>query len=81
LIVDPLGDGISKRDFNSSLNFLCMGRIEKFFLLEKIWKRIKTLRPNSNLVMIGRASPDIIDKFLSVGIDHNNYFTILRDLI
>ncbi len=50
-----------------------MGRIEKFFLLEKIWLKIKAVRPNSNLIMTGRATPEIIDKLLSIGIDHRGF--------
>ena len=58
-----------KRD----IDFLCMGRTEKFFQLEKIWMKIKTLRPGSNLVMAGRASPEMIDKLSSIGIDHRGF--------
>jgi glycosyltransferase involved in cell wall biosynthesis len=57
------------------IDFLCMGRIEKFFLIEKIWMKIKALRPDSNLVMIGRASPEVIDKLLSIGIEHKGFVT------
>ena len=51
-----------------------MGRIVKFFLLEKIWLKIKAVRPNSNLVMTGRATPEeMVDKLLSMGIDHKGF--------
>ena len=55
------------------IDFLCMGRIEKFFLLEIIWLKIKAVRPNSNLVMTGRATPEMVDKLLSIGIDHRGF--------
>ena len=30
------------------IDFLCMGRIEKFFLIDKIWLKIKEQKPNWN---------------------------------
>jgi glycosyltransferase involved in cell wall biosynthesis len=63
----------NKIDKKKDIDFLCIGRIEKFIHLEKIWMKIKTVRPNSNLVMIGRASPEEIDKLLSIGIDHRGF--------
>ena len=44
--------------------------IEKFFLIEKIWMKIKAQRPNSRLVMRGRASIKVVAKYLSIGIKH-----------
>ena len=41
--------------------------------LEKIWMKIKSVRPNSNLVIIGRARADMADKLLSIGIDHRGF--------
>jgi glycosyltransferase involved in cell wall biosynthesis len=61
---------ISKK---KDIDFLCMGRIEKFSHLENIWMKIKADTPNSNIVMIGRADPQIIDKLLSMGIDHRGF--------
>lgn len=62
-----------KLEKKKDIDFLCMGRTEKFFQLEKIWMKIKTLRPDSNLVMAGRASPEMIDKLSSIGIDHRGF--------
>jgi glycosyltransferase involved in cell wall biosynthesis len=65
--------GKKKIEKKKDIDFLCMGRIEKFFLLEKIWMQIKKHTPNSNLVMVGRASPEVINKLLSIGIDHKGF--------
>jgi glycosyltransferase involved in cell wall biosynthesis len=65
--------GKNKTGNMKDIDFLCAGRIEKFFLLEKIWMKIKALRPNSKLVMIGRANPDIVAKYLSMGIEHKGF--------
>ena len=40
-----------------AIDFLCIGRMEKFHGLEEIWMAIKTLRPGSSLVMAGRIAP------------------------
>ena len=72
-ILDVVVSSKNKIDKKKDIDFLCIGRIEKFIHLEKIWMKIKTVRPNSNLVMIGRASPDTIEKLLSIGIDHRGF--------
>ena len=59
----------NKRD----IDFFCIGRIEKFHGLEEIWRVIKTLRPNSNLVMVGRVSPDKASELRNAGIDHRGF--------
>ncbi len=63
------GSTNNKRD----IDFLCIGRIEKFHGLEEIWMAIKTLRPDSNLVMIGRISPEKAAELRTVGIDHKGF--------
>ncbi len=65
----------SNTNFNTKkdIDFLCIGRIEKFFLIEEIWLKIKKLKPYSNLVIIGRSSPELIYKLVSIGIDHRGF--------
>jgi glycosyltransferase involved in cell wall biosynthesis len=51
------------------LDFLCVGRIEKFDGL-KIWNIIRKERPKSKFVMVGRASPSARIRLQNIGIDH-----------
>ena len=62
-----------KTDKKKDIDFLCIGRIEKFIHLEKIWMKIKSVRPNSNMVIIGRTRAEMADKLLSIGIDHRGF--------
>ncbi|MDP9306464.1 MAG: glycosyltransferase [Thermoproteota archaeon] len=52
------------------LDFLCVGRLEKFYEMEKIWTIIKKKNPTSKLVMIGRASSNDLSRLRDIGIDH-----------
>jgi glycosyltransferase involved in cell wall biosynthesis len=52
------------------IDFLCVGRIEKFAYLERIWMSIKTRHKNAKFVMIGRASSSEISKLNGLGIEH-----------
>ena len=55
------------------IDFLCIGRIDKFYGLEDIWRNIKKLKPNANLVMIGLVSTGTQDNLLRIGIDHRGF--------
>ncbi len=55
------------------IDFLCIGRIEKFYGLGEIWKNIKKLKPDANLVMIGSLSPEMGDTIRKMGIDHRGF--------
>lgn len=55
-----------KRD----LDFLCVGRFEKFNGIENIWNIIKKKNPTSKFVMIGRISSKDLLRLHSIGIDH-----------
>jgi glycosyltransferase involved in cell wall biosynthesis len=55
------------------IDFLCIGRIEKFYGLEEIWKNIRILKPNANLVMIGSSSPESGNNLRRMGIDHRGF--------
>jgi glycosyltransferase involved in cell wall biosynthesis len=55
-----------KRD----LDFLCVGRFEKFDGIENIWNIIKKKSPTCKFVMIGRISSKDLLRLHSIGIDH-----------
>ena len=66
--IDPIPiDCDNKR---KDIDFLCVGRIDKFKGIENIWELLKEKNPKSNFVMIGKASNKEIDKFHKLGIDH-----------
>jgi glycosyltransferase involved in cell wall biosynthesis len=52
------------------IDFFCIGRIEKFDGIERIWSAVRKLRPELNFVMIGRASLSEINRLRSMGITH-----------
>jgi glycosyltransferase involved in cell wall biosynthesis len=56
-----------------NIDFLCIGRIEKFYGLEKIWIQIKEQLPNAKLVVIGRINEESIDQLCKIGIDHRGF--------
>jgi glycosyltransferase involved in cell wall biosynthesis len=57
------------------IDFLCIGRIEKFDGLEEIWMSIKKRDSKANFVIIGRASQQDIIRLRSIGIDHRGIVT------
>lgn len=52
------------------LEFLCVGRFEKFQSLEDIWNHIKKELPKSRFVIIGRISSKDLSRLRIKGIDH-----------
>lgn len=52
------------------IDFFCIARIEKLDGVDSIWSALKKLRPNTNFVIIGRASLKEINHLKSLGIDH-----------
>jgi glycosyltransferase involved in cell wall biosynthesis len=52
------------------IDFLCVGRFEKFYRIEDIWNIIKEKNYRSKFVVIGRASSDDILRLHTIGIDH-----------
>lgn len=65
-------DGGSK-DGKKDIDFLCVGRIGKFYGLDKIWRNIQKLKPTASLVMIGSLSPEMGDKVRKMGVDHRGF--------
>jgi glycosyltransferase involved in cell wall biosynthesis len=66
----------SHKDGNNNkkdVDFLCIGRIEKFYGLEEIWNNIKKFNPNASLIMIGKISPEESNNLRKVGIDHRGF--------
>jgi len=55
---------------NRDLDFLCVGRFEKFNGIENIWNIIKKKNPTSKFVMIGRISSKDLLRLRNIGIDH-----------
>ncbi|HKQ20911.1 MAG TPA: glycosyltransferase [Nitrososphaeraceae archaeon] len=53
------------------IDFLCIGRIEKFSEIENIWKEIRKKKPGSKFVMAGRCSSNDITCLRRIGIDHH----------
>jgi len=52
------------------IDFLCVGRFEKFCRIENIWTIIKRKSPTSKFVMVGRASSGDLSYMRKIGIDH-----------
>ena len=52
------------------IDFFCIGRIEKFDGIDRIWSAVRKLRPELNFVMIGRASLSEINRLRLMGITH-----------
>ena len=52
------------------IDFLCIGRLEKFTEIENIWKEIRKKKPASKFVMAGRCSSKDLMRLRRIGIDH-----------
>jgi glycosyltransferase involved in cell wall biosynthesis len=52
------------------IDFFCIARIEKLDGVDKIWSALKNLCPNTNFVIVGRASLKEINHLKSLGINH-----------
>ena len=61
-----------KADTNGTkdIDFLCIGRIEKFSEIENIWEEIRRKKPVSKLVMAGRCSSKELTGLRRRGMDH-----------
>jgi glycosyltransferase involved in cell wall biosynthesis len=74
-----VGTGVDRLSIDTSaqkdIDFFCIGRIEKFDGIDKIWSALKKLRPEINFVMIGRASLREISHLRSIGVDHKGEVT------
>src|SRR5215208_2019981 len=74
-----VGTGVDRLTIDTSaqkdIDFFCIGRIEKFDGIDKIWSALRKLRPEINFVMIGRASLREISHLRSIGVDHKGEVT------
>src|SRR5215211_5476175 len=74
-----VGTGLDRLTIDTSaqkdIDFFCIGRIEKFDGIDKIWSALRKLRPEINFVMIGRASLREISHLRSIGVDHKGEVT------
>ena len=55
---------------SKDIDFLCVGRFEKFHGMEDIWKIIKEKMFDSKFVVVGRASAKDVLRLCNVGIEH-----------
>jgi glycosyltransferase involved in cell wall biosynthesis len=76
LVTENFGGNYSHNvyDGKKEIDFLCIGRTEKFIGLENIWKIIKSVR-KSRFVMAGPATSHIIKKLHGIGIEHKGFVT------
>ena len=58
------------RSESKDIDFLCVGRFEKFHGIEDIWKIIKEKMVDSKFVVVGRASAKDVLRLQEVGIEH-----------
>src|SRR5215208_3577481 len=74
-----VGTGVDRLTIDKSaqkdIDFFCIGRIEKFDGIDKIWSALRKLRLEINFVMIGRASLREISHLRSIGVDHKGEVT------
>jgi glycosyltransferase involved in cell wall biosynthesis len=59
-----------RMNFQKDIDFLCVGRFEKFHGIEDIWKIIKKKSPKSKFVIVGRISLKDLIRLRSIGIEH-----------
>jgi glycosyltransferase involved in cell wall biosynthesis len=52
------------------IDFLCVGRMEKFVGIEDIWKTIKEKNEKSKFIIVGRASIEELRNLRNIGIQH-----------
>jgi glycosyltransferase involved in cell wall biosynthesis len=60
----------NKNKKDKHINFLCVGRVDKFEGIERIWQHIRQKKSDAVLVMIGKADCKQIEKFRNMGIEH-----------
>ena len=60
----------NKNRKDKHINFLCVGRVDKFEGIERIWQHIRQKKSDAVLVMIGKADDKQIEEFRKIGIDH-----------
>ncbi len=73
IVFDQISKSQGIKTPEKDIDYLCIGRIEKFYLLEKIWMAIKAVKPDAILVMIGPTSPEVAEKLRAMGIDHRGF--------
>lgn len=66
---------------DKEIDFLCVGRFEKFEGVEKIWTKIKEKRPGSQFVMIGLATMEEKIRLEKIGIDHRGVVSDCEKLL
>ena len=71
--IDLIGVGLESYQINNiekDIDFICIGRFQKFKGLEKIWQIIKQKNPEAHFVMCGHSHKSDISRICSIGIEH-----------
>jgi glycosyltransferase involved in cell wall biosynthesis len=71
--IDLIGVGLEFYQINNiekDIDFICIGRFQKFKGLEKIWQIIKQKNPEAHFVMCGHGHKSDISRICSIGIEH-----------
>jgi glycosyltransferase involved in cell wall biosynthesis len=69
-VIRPAIEMFPVYDMTKDIDFLCVGRTEKFDGLENIWTLIKNMKPDSKFVMCGPTNSNNIDRLRSLKIEH-----------
>jgi glycosyltransferase involved in cell wall biosynthesis len=62
-------------NLKKDIDFICIGRFQKFKGLEKIWQLIKQKNPRVNFVVCGHSHKSDISRLYNVGIEHKGIVT------
>ncbi len=71
--IDLIGVGLELYQINNlekDIDFICIGRFQKFKGLEKIWQIIKQKNLEARFVMCGHGHKSDISRICSIGIEH-----------
>jgi glycosyltransferase involved in cell wall biosynthesis len=76
--IDVIGVGLDLchiYNLKKDIDFICIGRYQKFKGLEKIWSIIKQKNPKANFVMCGHGHKTDIARLCFLGIEHKGIVT------
>jgi len=76
--IDVIGVGLDLSqiyNLKKDIDFICIGRFQKFKGLEKIWPIIKQKNPKANFVMCGHGHKSDISRLCIIGIEHKGIVT------
>jgi len=76
--IDVIGVGLDLYqiyNLKKDIDFICIGRYQKFKGLEKIWSIIKQKNSKANFVMCGHGHKSDISRLCVIGIEHKGVVT------